>query len=141
MQGARIGTYGMHRNGGEEDRLIRAFLALPDFFFCRGIIYHYERACLRGGTPQPPGGGTFSVRVDEGKHPNPSCSSPNTLVLKNNFVSCTRHSSCSNIHQQGHVTQSLCLLHPNRLCAEYSAVTNIFSCLFLVSSSSTGIRL
>lgn len=62
------------------ERLRRACFACL-FAFAIGAYYIIMRGhCLQGGTPQPPGG-TFSVRFDERKEPNPSCSSPKPLVL------------------------------------------------------------
>lgn len=52
---------------------------LPACLCYRCIIYHYARALLARGRP-PPAGGTFSVRFDDGKEPNPSCSSPKPFV-------------------------------------------------------------
>lgn len=50
------------------------------FAFAIGAYYIIMRGhCLQGATP-PPAGGTFSVRFDEGKAPNRSCSSPSSLV-------------------------------------------------------------
>lgn len=63
---------------------------LPVCLCYRCIIYHYARACLQGATP-PPARGTFSVRFDDGKAPNPSCSSPNSLVQTSNSIACTHN--------------------------------------------------
>lgn len=50
--------------------------------FAIGAYYIIMRGlCLRGATPQPPGG-TFSVRVGKGKEPNRSCSSSQPIVRK-----------------------------------------------------------
>ena len=62
------------------ERLRRACPALPDCLCYRCIIYHYART-YAAGVYRPAPGGTFSVRIDEGKQPNRSCSSPKPIVL------------------------------------------------------------
>lgn len=62
------------------ERLRRAYLAC----FLHLLSVHNATLCAgfacRGAIP-PPAGGTFSVRFDGGKQPNPSCSSPKPIVL------------------------------------------------------------
>lgn len=65
-----------------ERRQGNAFAGLILLAFCicyRCIIYHYART-YAAGVYRPAPGGTFLVRMDEGKEPNRSCSSPSSLV-------------------------------------------------------------
>lgn len=111
------------------ERLRRACLACPFAVAIGAYCFIMRGHCLHGATPSP-AGGTFSVRFDEGKGGNPSCSSPQPLVLTfQQYWRINQHPCSHKIIIHSH--KSIVSCSYNKSAGMYNLTTLLFSASWL----------